>query len=344
MPHFVASSGSISGLTYNWKLQVIFHDRHGNPHRDFDTGDPNDTNSSSSVAPQDTVTIPANGSWHQVTDGSPWNIYEDSDWTAAVTGSNGFFGGDAVLSLKIQDSSGNTVVPEQDYNFRIAGENPTAQSAQGYIASLYGGPQAPSRDPSNPNAWQGYWFADAMAREETNGEGGQPFYNQFLANGGSLTNKYVPWPGHEGRPNWNNDKTTHDRPTGTGGYGLFQHTYESGDKYYPIIPRDWIWNWQSNASNYSYKLAFKLTAAQKTYNGLVATFGAKYGTLPNRLSFSGLESLVLTYNNGGGGGTRVISLGSYGKRLTCWSPGPGIWRFLPNGENYVDKVNANISH
>src|ERR1700733_1428938 len=79
------------------------------------------------------VKIPASGSWHQITDGSPWNIYDDSDWTAAVTGSDGFFGGDATLSLKILDSGGNTIVPEHDYNFRIAGENPTKAEAEAYI-------------------------------------------------------------------------------------------------------------------------------------------------------------------------------------------------------------------
>jgi len=235
MPELVASSGSIPGLTYCWKLQVIFHDRNGNPHRDFDTGCSYNTNSSPSAVPQDTVTIPATSSsadpnnvsgWHQITDGSPWKIYQNPDWTAAV--SQGFFGGDAVLSLKILDSSGNTVTPEQDYKFRIEGENPDPTACKAYIKYMSGY----------------YWWAYAIAKHETKFDGGREYYNEFL-DSGSKSSKQKP--GKQGRPDWNNDGSKQSPVNGSGGYGLFQLTYAAGESNF-IMPRNWIWNWQANTN------------------------------------------------------------------------------------------------
>ncbi len=241
MPELVASSGSMSGLTFNWKLQVTFHDRYGNPHRDFDSGDPNCSNTNAYILTDpivnpsahtsdtpDQVTIPSDGSWHQISDGSPWNVYQDTAWTTATN--QGFFGGDAVVSLKITDNSGNIIVPEQDYKFRIAGENPSAATAKAFLTGTYGGPSAAQALGSNPHAW----FAWAIAKDETGGEGSRGYYNHFLTNGGNPvtskgfpSNKSQPWPGHEGRPNWNDDGTNTNRKTGSGGYGLFQLTYQS---------------------------------------------------------------------------------------------------------------------
>jgi len=152
MPNLVASSGSIPGLTYCWKLQVTFHDREGNPHRDFDTSDPNDSNTSpnlltnpyshpgvyTTITP-DQITVPAItgtedpsnvANWRQITDGTPWNIYQDPAWQSAV--GQGFFGGDATLSLAILSGT-NVVLPEQDFKFRIAGENPDPDYCKAYI-------------------------------------------------------------------------------------------------------------------------------------------------------------------------------------------------------------------
>jgi hypothetical protein len=154
-------------------LQVIFHDRFGNPHRDFDTGPVQDT-----PVPQDTVTIPlATGSadpnvengWHKITDGTPWNIYQNPDWTAAVAA--GFFPGDAVLSVKVVSSDESvTILPQMDWKFRIAGENPDPTKCEAYINQTYNGP-TPNWTGSDPTQFNGYWFAYAIAKEETDGEG-----------------------------------------------------------------------------------------------------------------------------------------------------------------------------
>ena len=138
-------------------------------------------------------------------------------------------------------------------------------------------------------------------------------------------------------PAWHDDGTTSSRPTGTGGYGLYQLTYAQGDSSY-IMPRDWIWNWQSNAIAVNQEWQPDLTKAQNLYAGLTSNYP---GTIPNRLQFSGLEAIVITYYNGMGGGsiTKVPINGV--PTSTCWYPnGNGGWTFLPNGQNYVDTVNG----
>ncbi len=371
MPKLVASAEGLAGYTVCWKLEVIFHDRNGNPHRDFDTGDPNDQNGSgyllknpivdSSQVTADTpdwINIPLETSsadtdsedgWHKITDGSAWNIYDNPDWQAEVA--KGFFGGDAVLSLKILSADGTTTLqPQVDFKFRIAGENPDPTKCKNYIISKYGGPNVPARDSSNPNAWSGhFWFAHAIAKEETEDEGGQHFYNQFLYRG----KKYSNYLGHEGCPNWNDDSTTSGRLTGTGGYGIFQHTYESANKVGDtpeanyIIPRSYIWNWQSNVDNILPKLNEKLSKAQATYNALAATYPSpSHITIPNHLNFNALESLLITFYNGGGGQLANVPVdGKPSRKLSCWLPHTNDtgWDFLSNQNDYVDKVNSVIN-
>jgi len=346
-------------------------------------GDPNCSNTSAQIMTDpivnpsaltsntpDQVTIPANGSWHQVTNGSPWNIYEDSDWTAAVTGSDGFFGGDAVLSLKILDSSGNTLVPEQDYKFRIAGENPDPTTAKNYLTYLYGGPSATQALSSNPHAW----FAWAIAKDETQGEGGSGYYNHFMGNGdlqapgthGHWRNTGNPWPGHEGRPNWNDDGTRTsgvtdtDRQTGSGGYGLFQLTYASrnsssqtADATY-IEPRNWIWNWEANAVAFGTELAGHITDGQNFATTLTTNYPHN-GALPPTPDgiFSGVDSIIVTEYNGMHGGQIVPPKNKQHKpttwillngvlRPSCWVPVRGGWQFLQNKEQYEANVGAII--
>lgn len=376
MPQLQATVGGtngMSGFTYCWKLKVTFHDRNSNPHRDFDTGDPNNTNTSPylitgtdaygnmlySGSTPDVVTIPApsnsqdpnaqNG-WVQVTGSSSWNIYQSPDWTTGT--SQGFFGGDAVLSLKILDSSSNTIMPEQDYNFRIAGENSVPQLCQNNIASVYGGPNPPTRDPNNPNAWQGFWFADAIAQEETGGEGqlgttvGDPIgnnhlYHQFLFDGGRTSAVQ----GKEGTPDWHDDGINVYRKTGSGGYGLFQLTYQSGQTNY-IMPRDWIWNWQSNVKAVGTEWQETLTEGQNLYNGLIATYPGS-GPIPPYEHFSGLEAIVITYYNGMNGKTQKppIPVNGYANNQgSCWYPISNSWQFRPNKNGYVDNVNGYVGN
>jgi hypothetical protein len=299
MPKLVASLTAPNGLAVEWKLNVTFHDRNGNPHRDFDTGDPNNS-LNTEVTPQDVVTIPSDSSnpnyddgWRKLspTNSGTWDIWADKDWTNQVA--KGFFGGDATISLRILNGNGEVLSGTNSYNFRIAGENSQPTDTQNYITSKYGGPTPPTRKSKTDNSWDNFWFAYAVAKEETTSEGGQPYYNQFLYNGG----QYKAIKGREGHVNWNNDGNT----TGTGGYGPFQLTYQPGqilngvDVYH--MPRGYIWNWQTNAVAVGAEFNEKLTFANTLRNELTNTYGKTCGDLPQYKNFSGLEAIVVTAYN-----------------------------------------------
>jgi hypothetical protein len=368
MPHLVASSGSMAGVNVCWKLQVTFHDRHGNPHRDFDTGDPNDSNTSPylmvdpivtpswytadtpdqvSIPDPDTEDAHTDAGWHIIWDGTPWDISQDPDFIAAVA--QGFFGGDAVLSIKIEKSDGTEVMSQQDFKFRIAGENPDPTKCKNYLTGLYGGPKASQAITSNPHAW----FAWAIAKAETQGEGSSGYYNHFLNNGG----RNSPVAGHEGVPNWFDDGTktsgkNTDRLTGSGGYGLLQLTYASrnnssqgADANY-IMPRGWIWNWQANAVGFGIEFQGKVTAGTTLYNALNNTYSSSNGSLQNQSygNFPALDAIIVTEYNGMYGGQmkgNKVPLSGYSKpQNSCWQPYNGGWRFLQNKENYAQSVNS----
>jgi hypothetical protein len=345
MPNLQAQIGDANGLpgtNVYWKLQVIFHDRFNNPHRDFDTGSVQNT-----AVPEDTVTIPIaaslsqnfQSSWHKVTDGTPWNIYDDPDWKEEVN-DFGFFGGDATLSVIITSNDGSmTLVPQTNYQFRIAGENPTAGSCETYINSQYGGPtpnwqNVTSAGTNTAPTVPGYWFAYAIAKEETDGDGGRTYYSNFLDNGGALTNKAKPWPGHEGRPDWNNDGSS---ANGSGGYGLFQLTFAASDPNF-IMPRDWIWNWQTNVQQFLPIISQDISYTQ-SYLNYIKSHNSSYVD-PSRLkttadttTFNFWESSVITLNNG----ASIFPLKNVGYNLGAWRFTPP-WTYVPNGENYLYNV------
>ncbi len=352
MPHLVASSGSMAGVNVCWKLQVTFHDKNGNPHRDFDTSDPNDSNTSPylmvdpivtpswytadtpdqvSIPDPDTEDAHTDDGWHIIWDGTPWDISQDPDFIAAVA--QGFFGGDAVLSIKIEKSDGTEIMPQQDYKFRIAGENPDPAKCKTFINSVCGN----------------NWFAYAIAKEETNGEGGRTSYNQFLENGGGGVTKTTAWPGHEGRPCWNNDSYYSKKKgqwittKGSGGYGLFQLTYRetiitssgrtiSGDANY-IMPRDWIWNWQSNTNRGIVDLNGKASSATNLYNWIVANFGSsiqsqRCPTSGNDIGiFNAYEGILVCLNNGSDGFNLLTKPGINGKYVPWGFDANGNWIF-----------------
>jgi len=260
-----------------------------------------------------------------------------------------------------------------DYDFRIAGENPTKAAAEAFLTGTYGGKSASQALTTNPHAW----FAWAIAKDETAGEGSGGYYNHFLANGGDpLTSKGTPsdksqpWPGHEGRPNWNDDGTYQDwnkthtkrvgRWTGSGGYGLFQLTYASrntagntADANY-IMPRGWIWNWQANALAFNTEFQTKVTAGTNLYNLLLTSY-PNNGAIPSAPggNLSGLDAIIVTEYNGMSGGSHpnpgqiaswktksnwVLLNGTL--QPSCWVPLRGGWQFLQNGEYYEQNVNA----
>ena len=364
-------SGSSTNMVVYWKLSVINHGTHGisgAPYRDFDTGtylQPAQVAQLTNVYKQsgpitgavnDDVDIPfptkgssdPNDGWRRIPapsavpvtgkyytgDGSTWDIFNDPDWLTAV--SQGFFGGDAILSVKITQADGQTVVmPQTDFKFRIAGENPTAATCQAYINGMYNGPTE-NWTGSDPTKFNGYWFAYAIAKAETDGDGGRTYYNQFLDNGG----QYSPVHGKEGTPDWNNDGSTKFPESGSGGYGLFQLTFASNEPNF-IMPRDWIWNWQTNVQQFLPSIQSEKTYTA-SYLAYIKAHNASYldpsalTTTQDQTTFNFWESSVITIYN-----FAPIPPATVGSNLGAWAftPGqPAKWRYIQNKNSYLLKV------
>jgi hypothetical protein len=330
MPHLQAQIGGPNGLpgtNVYWKLQVTFHDRFTNPHRDFDTGAVQNT-----AVSEDTVTIPIaaslsqnfQSSWHKVTDGTPWNIYEDPDWQEEVN-DFGFFGGDATLSVIIMSADGSTtLVPQTDMKFRIAGENPNPAICEAYINSVCGP----------------FWYLYAIAKWETQDEGAPPppnshtHYNHFLNQGAQHSQA----PGKEGKPNWNNDTTFYSNGTikadakGSGGYGLFQLTYQSDDPNF-IEDRGWIWNYQSNTLQAIAELTqMKTPIATSLYNWLINDVSSSLQSQScptsgnNKGAFNAYDGTLIAVYNGNSGFTKVVGNDGH-TRYSPWKISKGVWTF-----------------
>jgi hypothetical protein len=167
--------------------------------------------------PEDTVKIPNDGSFKQLTDDTwqIWSEYQEID----------FFGGDATLTYRVKSGS-TEILPASTIDFRIGGRNPEDDKCKAYIQA-------------QPDAGPGgsLWFAYAIARHESKGKNtsaGTDLYNQFYE-----------LPVHVkdvGRPTWNDDGS--GLP---GGYGVFQITGGPTDAT-ANIPRKEIWNWQENVA------------------------------------------------------------------------------------------------
>ena len=179
--------------------------------------------------PEDTVRIPANGSFAQAA-GDTWRIYDHADWQTELA-QRGFFGGEATLTYQLREG-GSVALAPRVINFRIGGENPEPARARAYIESL-----------NNAGPQGSLWYTYAIAKSETkdrNNDGTR--YNHFWALSASPTDNYhVTRRTHAGRPVWGEDG-----PTTPGGYGLLQVTGNAGDAT-ADIPRQQIWDWQENA-------------------------------------------------------------------------------------------------
>lgn len=169
---------------------------------------------------EDTVMVPANGGFQTVTNDTVWRI-----WPAYTN--LPFFGGDSTVTFQMMNG-GSPSGPSQTIRFRIGGRNPEPARARAYIESL------PNAGPTNS-----LWFAYALAKHETAN------VNNYKTNNHTRYNHFLQLPANPrdvGRPTWGSK----DGPGKPGGYGLFQVT---GNVTSPTndIPRQQLWNWQSNA-------------------------------------------------------------------------------------------------
>ena len=170
---------------------------------------------------QDRVFVPYSGS-HQRRSDESFKIFDHPDWLAHVKA--GFFGGDKCkLVYVVYGPNNNKLTPKIVHPFKIGGENPHPKACKDYIIS---------QSPTDMK-----WFTYAIAKHESrdlNGEGTR--YNQFWnvkRYGGVPVNKKMPI----------NRKKEGEKSYG--GFGVIQVTGDINSQW-TIIPRDQIWNWQSN--------------------------------------------------------------------------------------------------
>lgn len=146
------------------------------------------------------------------------------------------------MTYQLLNPDNSVLGQEQTLLFRIAGKNPDDQLCRQYIdqKALEYSPQAEQGGQTPRGGNNALWYVYTIAKSETKDEGGEPYYNQFLANGGGGKNKTKPWKGQEGRPNWNDDD-----PGKPGGFGIKQITGWHGNGN-GNVPRSVIWNWKTN--------------------------------------------------------------------------------------------------
>jgi IgGFc binding protein/Big-like domain-containing protein len=298
----------VGAMSVDWKLQVKY-DR-GNGAR----------------APrnqlEDTVMIPNGDGFVSVSTTQPWRIYEEADWANQIS-SNGFFGGEATLTVRPQGQR------EQKFYFRIGGKNPDNALARQFIDA-----QATSAE----------LFSYAIAKHETaEYRFAGSLYNQFTSNQRSV---WSTWP--LGSPTWNNDGA--NLP---GGYGLFQIT-GSANVETANIPRKQIWNWQDNVH------AYFAIMRHPSKRGLAGRF---YNEIKNKSSqwrtafndclppsipvgnhqFSSDEAIWITAYNGWRGKVRDHYIFDPNKPCGLGPSNRWFWDPPPNpDEPYIDKVERRI--
>ena len=179
----------------------------------------------------DTVRIPADGSFKPVTNGR-WEIWRDyADLP--------FFGGTATLTYRINQGAEMTI------KFAIGGRNPDDQRCKAY-----------TQRGSAP------WYAYAIQKHESK-HYNPGFYNQFWERSGNSSpiNRGVDYAFTTGNPL----VVLSPQETGVGGAGLAQVTGAGGVKTVSA-PREIFWNWQKNVDSFLSILEGKIQIAETFMN------------------------------------------------------------------------------
>jgi hypothetical protein len=312
MPQLEASiPGGPANLDVEWSLEVKWNRGNG------------------AVLPEDTVNVPYAGFTVTKKANEVWKIYEDSWWENALT-LNGFFGGHAVLKMKI----GTT---EQQFHFRIGGKNPDDNKCKAHITAQ-----------QNAGPSGALWFAYAVAKHESKGKN--------TAAGTDIYNQFYELPRHTrdvGFPTWNPDD-----PPSAGGYGVFQVTGDVNGSHINI-PRRQIWNWQDNVTAALVLLADKRRQAVNWMQKPASSPGARPpGQRPQTVFDTGGNVPVpdeartnITFTDNAGGHpiedacTIKLYNGDGGTGHYCaWNnvATPKVWKFNRtrngDGKNYVELV------
>ena len=182
----------------------------------------------------DTVHVPGPGNTDRkdLTTSDTWSLMNDfPPPDSNDSGGYLFFGGEAVLHGQL--SLDSDILFNFELPFRIRGQNPDDPTARVFISA---------ND-------LGYDFAYAIARHETNDEGG-PIYNQFTESGEKGTPKHGAIPA-----------------AGDDGWGMFQLdlTEVSGS-----VPIHHLWNWQANVVRGAQTISDKAAIADNWLNSLMS--------------------------------------------------------------------------
>jgi Bacterial TSP3 repeat len=269
----------------------------------------------------DTVKIPADGSFQNVTNGrwEIWNIYANLP----------FFGGDATLTYKIEGGA------EQTIKFAIGGRNPDDSRCKEYTQGRAGAP----------------WYAYAMVKHESQAYN-PGRYNQFWERGGnsSAVNSGVTYTFTKGDALVIRSSSE----TGVGGAGLAQVTGAGGVKTVSA-PREIFWNWQKNVDAFmSILLGDKIPTAEMFMNDSnqrsptdpmpngqrpQTTYHTRNNVpVPSRLQVS----VTFGDNHGEKRPEDAVAIKAYNGAAAHWCSwrGPTVheWQFNDGQNNYVEAV------
>ena len=226
-------------------------------------------------------------------------------WDFSNTIGQNFIGGN--ISLKAKDSTGTKAL----FAFQIRGNNPSERAVRNYIGN-------------KP------WFAKAIARNEAGVQNGH-YYCQF--------NEI----GEEGSNYITNIKHTPNRSSDRMGWGIFQITN-------PIPSNAELWNWQKNVDKGKSIIQSKLEAAKSYFNAIKCTYPKQYEPPPSytppgySTTLSPIDAATIQLYNGGAVLKSLKnSSGKYSIYASCWrfhpnSPSGKRWEFVPNRNNYVERV------
>ncbi len=268
----------------------------------------------------DTVKIPADGSFKSVTNGrwELWNEYSDIP----------FFGGGATLTYKINGGE------EQTIRFAIGGRNPDDSRCKAYTQGRTGTP----------------WYAYAIEKHESQAYN-PGFYNQFWERSGNSSpiNSGVNYTFTKG----DSLVVRSNDETGVGGAGLAQVTGANGVKTVSA-PREIFWNWQKNVDSFLNIMAGKIQIAEIFMNDTTPRSGP--GSMPNgqrpqTIFHTGQNvpvpscvqgSITFGDNQGQKRPEDAVAIKAYNGAAAHWCSwrGPSVheWQFNYGQNNYVEEV------
>ena len=292
--------------------------------------------------PTDYVTIPdpaiSSDSWETEPLTGAVKIYDNIDWGAELI-NNGFCGGRAWVTYQILDANNSPITSPQTILFNIGGKNPDDGICEQYI----------NQEAANTDSH--LWFSYAIGKHESkdyNGEGS--IYNQFWETHGNRFGAEH----FQGDPLWCKAPSE----VSAGGFGIFQITGDATHGQNYTIPRDRLWNWETNADAYfgimkTEGSSSKMSVASRFFDAISGYYPTPPYEVPPSdctnlanvwYNMSAYDADIITLYNGAGGSAKTALTYPDGSQKTFYNP----WKFYPNNASgwkwyyYIDtSVNSN---